>query len=129
MAGLECLCHIISGRYWEEEDGSWTCAGDDVILTFWSSTLLWQHLGMVVQCADPSLRDATLPAQDKCKTVPVECTLTFRVVDQHHIATFTLNLMWILGATVEVNSHNICQVDSWVIAQDHKVQLHGFLSP
>jgi hypothetical protein len=52
FASMDCLKHILSGGYWETEDG-WVCAGPKVRNVLHSDLFIQHHLGWVPSYKPP----------------------------------------------------------------------------
>lgn len=141
FASMDRLKHILSGGYWETEDG-WVCAGPKVRNVLHSDLFIQRHLGWVPSYKPP----LGLPTQNMtviviqylifitCDTgfirpkakaryspVPWDETKASSQVTTPVTLGFLDSVQWCFGERVIAQSGDECSVGSWVFIQHGEV--------
>ncbi|CDO75161.1 hypothetical protein BN946_scf184866.g2 [Trametes cinnabarina] len=120
MADIECVRHIVTGGFWEDSHGHWTCAGSNVLATFRNSPLLQHHFGWTLDTPLPRFGHIASPPIAKQIVRRTEDSLAATASSRLPDFPPDTTVMWCIGASVIAHSGDVCRPRSWVVVTDNK---------
>ncbi|KIJ31527.1 hypothetical protein M422DRAFT_61644 [Sphaerobolus stellatus SS14] len=110
LSDMEQIKHIVSGGYWQHENGTWLCAGSLVRQMWNDNPIIHRHLGWA-DSIPPS------PGYVKLKARKKRNPRAWLETSAHVCQPSPLsdpNILWSDCISVIARSGDVCQVGSWV---------------
>ncbi|KAL0058179.1 hypothetical protein AAF712_015156 [Marasmius tenuissimus] len=132
LVGLDRMKHLMTGGYWQNEDGQWVSAGSDVKSILKSSPIIQTHLGWApppswtpgLMRAAPTLKNSAGKRTRERHSFLFSETGLLGCRNSPYFSTITPDSAWVAGTKVSANSGDTCEVGSWVVCS-YQVKDHA----